>query len=100
MRTLVIALASLALAGCGGLDESNLPDVSGTSAPALEGQESTLDTHAEKMPEQDLVWAVVWSAEVNEFTLVQVPVEERFFYPVDVNVPPPELPPAPCPNCR
>lgn len=100
MRTLVVALASLALVGCGGLDESGLPKVPVASAPALEGLEPPVDTHLEKMPEQELIWAVVWSAAANEFRLVQVPVEERFFYPVDVNVPPPELPPPPCPSCR
>lgn len=106
MRTLIMVLASLVLSGCGGLDESTLPNDPVATTPALEAVEPLeplepiSDMHLEKMPEQEQLWEVVWSAAANEFMLVQVPVEERFFYPVDVSVPPPELPPAPCPVCR
>lgn len=103
MRTFVIVFASLVLAACGGLDESTLPNDPVATTPALEAVEPLEpidDMHLERMPEQELIWEVVWSAAANEFMLVQVPVEERFFYPVDVSVPPPELPQAPCPVCR
>lgn len=82
MRTLVI---SLALVGCGGLDEAAVPEQTATSVAALE----------EVLP------VVVWARGGGPaLQLVQVPVEERYFYPVDVNVPPPELPSPPCPACR
>ena len=104
MKTLVATLASLALLGCGGLDESEaaVPEVASQQAPALENPPPP-DTHIEvplPMPEEGKKWAVIWARGGDALQLVQVPVEERFFYPVDVNVPPPELPPPPCPSCR
>jgi hypothetical protein len=104
MRTLVIALASLALVGCGGLDETALPNQVSAENPAVEGippppQEGHLAAPLPE-PRADAVWALVWAREGIALQLVRVPVEERFFHPVDVNTPPPELPPVPCPDCR
>ena len=102
MKTLIATLASLALAGCGGLDESALPAAAeGSEAAVLQNARDTTQLEAPlPMPDEGMKWAVIWSRGGDALQLVQVPVEERFFHPVDVNVPPPELPTPPCPSCR
>jgi hypothetical protein len=102
MRVFIAVLACLALVACGGPDESLITS-SATAAPALEAVPPPIPTQLDEqrpMPAEGLMWQVVWSQAAQEFQLVQAPVEERFFHPVDVSVPPPELPPAPCPDCR
>lgn len=101
MKMLIATLASLALVACG-LDESALPAVASAGTPALQNPPSA-ETHLEAplpMPDAGMMWEVIWPRGGDAFQLVQVPVEERFFHPVDVNVPPPALPPPPCPSCR
>jgi hypothetical protein len=103
MKTLIATLASLALAGCGGLDESALPAGAGEAETAVLQNPPMAKTQLDEplpMPEEGKKWAVIWSRGGDALQLVQVPVEERFFHPVDVNVPPPELPTPPCPSCR
>ena len=100
MRTLVISLASLALVGCGGLDETALPNQTSTSVPALGGLPSPSDRQLEEPLPMPVVGVIGARRGGDALQLVQVPVEERYFYPVDVNVPPPEIPPPPCPACR
>ena len=103
MKSLIATLAALALAGCGGLDESEVPAVPvGAEAPVLQNPPME-PTHLDAplpMPEEGMKWAVIWARGGDALQLVQVPVEERFFHPVDVNVPPPALPTPPCPSCR
>ena len=104
MRALIAALASLALVACGGPDEALITE--GTAAvtnPALDGLPPSIPTRIEAplpMPDAALVFVLMGTQRGDALDLVQGPVEERFFHPVDVNVPPPELPPAPCPDCR
>ena len=103
MKTLIATLASLALAGCGGVDESAVPAVSAVGVEAaLQDPPPPISRLDEPLPTPDegKKWEVIYSPAGDPLGLAQVPVEERFFYPVDVNVPPPELPPPPCPSCR
>lgn len=104
MKHLVATLASCALLGCGGVDEPALaeqPTAEATTTSRLdqvsaEGDElDTLPT-----PEEEAIWAVIGARVADALKLAQDPVEERFFFPVDVTVPPPGLPPPPCPSCR
>jgi hypothetical protein len=45
-------------------------------------------------------WEVVSTEQGLIFRLVQDPVEEHFYFPVDVTQPAPTMPPPPCPACR
>ena len=105
MKALLIAIASLALVlACGGPDEVLTTEgPPAVTNPALDGLPPPIPTRIEAplpMPESALLLEVTGAQRGDALDLVQGPVEERFFHPVDVNVPPPELPPAPCPHCR
>ena len=101
MKTLTALLASLALCGCGGLDESLVPEAASEAPPALESSPPAASSEP-TMTKQ--ISTPVTRAELeltlNLLRMMQNPVEERFFYPVDVNAPPPGMPLPPCPMCR
>lgn len=103
MKTLTAVLASLALCGCGGLDESLAPETATNEAPpALENSSPPLppEMTAEKpIPASVSRWEPVWTKDGLRFRMVKNPVEERFFYPVELKGPP-GLPLPPCPACR
>jgi hypothetical protein len=100
MKTLIALLASLALLGCGGLDESLVSEVAGDVPPALESSPGVVPPEASMTT---VILPPLTKAEVallvDTLRLAQNPVEERFFYPVDLK-PPPGLPTPPCPACR
>lgn len=103
MKKLVATLASLALIGCGGPDETTAQGPAQESAqegalerpPVIEELEAVLPS-----PEEQALLEVIWARGGDALRLAQDVVEERFFFPVDVTMPPPELPPPPCPSCR
>lgn len=105
MKTLTALLASLALYGCGGLDESLAPEAAtaNDAVPALEDSppgvppEMTMPTGTAVVRHK---LEISWTKAGLTFQMVQNPVEERFLYPVDLNAPPPGLPTPPCPACR
>lgn len=103
MKTLTALLASLTLCACGGLDES-LPVEGATSdAPALDEAPPAPPpemTMPQAIPAPPYRGDVTWTKEEIQFQMRQRPVEERFFYPVDLNAPMPGLPLPACPMCR
>lgn len=98
MKTLTALLASLALSGCGGLDESLVPEVASEVPPALESSQPSEPTMMKPTPTP--VTRAELELTLNLLRLLKNPVEERFFYPVDLNAPPPGMPLPPCPTCR
>ena len=98
MRTLITAVLALAFAGCGRLDETLSPATTETQASLTNAKGD--DMPLPEVGPQPEEWRLVWTLKGLELKLVQGPVEERFFYRVDVNTPPPTLPPPPCPACR
>lgn len=102
MKALVALCASVLMVGCG-LDAEEsftqpatnvaLVPIGGTP-PATAQFESPLPT-----PVGASAWNLVWAREGVALWLVQVPVEERFFYIV-VPAAAPKVPPPPCPSCR
>lgn len=101
MKTLTALLASLMLCACGGLDESlPLEAATNDAPPALETAPPPEMTMPQVVPAPAFRGDVTWTKEEILFQLRQRPVEERFFYPVDLNAPLPGLPPPACPMCR
>ncbi|MDP3501283.1 MAG: hypothetical protein Q8S33_13140 [Myxococcales bacterium] len=98
MKTLTALLASLALWSCGGLDESLVPEAASEVPPALESSQPSEPTMTKPIPTP--VTRAELELTLNLLRMLQNPVEERFFYPVDLNAPPPGLPLPPCPMCR
>ena len=91
MRTLLAAAAAALAFGCG-------PDAELTDPTAQ--QTAALDEVVEPALENPMRLEIVNTEQGLIFRLVQDPVEERFFVPVDVTQPPPAMPPPPCPTCR
>lgn len=100
MKTLTGLLASLALCGCGGLDESLVPEAASGAPPALESSPPASSEPTMTKPISTPVTRAELELTLNRLRMLQNPVEERFFYPVDVNAPPPGMPLPPCPMCR
>lgn len=103
MKTLTVLLASLALCGCGGLDESLAEEAVSQAPPALENEPPGTPpegTMPKPVPPPRHKLEVTWTKVGLTFRMVQDPVEERFFYPVDLNAPAPGLPTPACPMCR
>ncbi|MBL8921222.1 MAG: hypothetical protein JNJ54_20330 [Myxococcaceae bacterium] len=102
MKTLPALLASLVLCGCGGVDESLPAEAATTEAPPLENSTPPMPpemSSPKPIPASVSRWEAVWTKDGLRFQMVRNPVEERFFYPVDLKGPP-GLPLPPCPTCR
>lgn len=96
---LMAALASMAVS-CGPEDEV-ITDDAAVARAAIEQGTMTMDV--DELPtEVDLgkLLEALAAQVANELDAQVRPTEERFFYPVDVNAPPPALPAPPCPRCR
>lgn len=91
MRTLLSALVVLTF-GCGPDETLDAAPQSATAAI----EEKASDT----LPANPVRWEVVNTEQGLIFRLVQDPVEEHFYFPVDVTQPAPTMPPPPCPACR
>jgi len=91
MRTLLSALVVLTF-GCG--PDEMLDSAPQTATAAIE------DKASDTFPETPMRWEVVNTEQGLVFRIVQDPVEEHFFFPVDVTQPPPGMPQPPCPACR
>lgn len=91
MGKLLAAMTLGLLLGCGGEDESLVT----TKSEAVQAVPDEMLQLAEA-PE----WTLVFNEEALRFELVQLPVEERFFYETQPTTTPPETPPPPCPACR
>lgn len=91
MRKLLGALTLGMLLGCGGEDESL---VTATKAEAVQSVPDEMLQLAEQPN-----WTLVFNEEALRFELVQLPVEERFFYETQPCTTPPATPPPPCPTC-
>lgn len=102
MKTLTALLASLMLCACGGLDESLAPEAAtNDTPPALENSPPPPPemTMPEPVPPRVYKGDLTWTKEQIQLQMRERPVEERFFYPINLNAPPPGLPPPACPMC-
>lgn len=102
MRQLLTAVAMMVAVGCGGVDEAFDPTAVSQTSPALEEGVPRAGAPMEAGPVEapaDVAWEIVWEREGPVLRLVETPTEERFYYPVEVTAPAPELPPPACPMC-
>lgn len=99
MRSMIVVLASLAMFACGGVEDEAPPASQTQQQPGLEGRASPLEAPVPLL-EPAVEFELVWTRAGLALQMVQWPVEERFYYPVGVTMPPPALPTAPCPACR